>query len=248
VESVAAEVNRVVDLVFEHIRHRPSFSLAVVTASPRHAARVGEAIRLQMVNFPWAADFFAPGRESFRWCPWTGRRPGRDDVIFSLGFGRTPHGRAVHSFGPLSPRTAPEVRAGDDRARRRLHVLTCFQPTDLDPERLSAGAATSTSSCSANWRLRTGGNPGVEQHDPLVADLVERLRAACAVGARPLRRRHRPTAGGWRRCPGRRRSGPATSAPRARSRSTRSATSGSVLLEAGVSSGAELPSSLRSSS
>jgi hypothetical protein len=173
-------VNRVVDLVFEHIRHRPSFSLAVVTASPRHAARVGEAIRLQMVNFPWAADFFAPGRESFRVVP-VDRAAGlvRDDVIFSLGFGRTPHGRAVHSFGPLS---APDGRRkfvlAMTRARRRLHVLTCFQPTDLDPERLSAGAADFyellLSELGGSAPVET---PASSNTDPLVADLVERLRA-----------------------------------------------------------------------
>src|SRR4029453_17803609 len=58
VESVAAEVNRVVDLVFEHARLRPSTSLAVVTASLRLAARIGEAIRLQLPNYPLLSGFF----------------------------------------------------------------------------------------------------------------------------------------------------------------------------------------------
>ena len=56
VESVVAEVNRVVQLVFEHARLRPRTSLAVVTASLRHAARIGESIRLQLPNHP------GPGR------------------------------------------------------------------------------------------------------------------------------------------------------------------------------------------
>ncbi|MBG6216469.1 hypothetical protein IWX75_000913 [Arthrobacter sp. CAN_A6] len=182
VESVAVEVNRAVDLVFEHIRQRPDSTLAVVTASTRHAARVGEAIRLQMADYPWAAGFFAPGRESFRVVP-VDRAAGlvRDDIIFSLGFGRTPHGRALHGFGPLS---APDGRQhfvmAMTRARRRLHVLTCFQPSDLDPTRLAAGALD-----FFELLQRELGEPAEQRTspsspsnaDPLVADLVDRLRS-----------------------------------------------------------------------
>ncbi|WP_418910603.1 AAA family ATPase [Arthrobacter koreensis] len=186
VESVSAEVNRVVDLVFEHVRRRPSQSLAVITASPRHAVRVAEAIRVQMANFPWAADFFAPGAESFRVVP-ADRAAGlvRDAVIFSLGFGRTPHGRALHNFGLLSePGGRGRFVNAMTRARHRLHVLTCFQPSDLDESRLGHGArdfyqllvreldggpAQPTSE-------RPAGN-SIMADDPLVADLVGRLRS-----------------------------------------------------------------------
>ena len=190
VESVAAEVNRVVDLVFEHIRRRPHQSLAVVTASPRHAVRVAEAIRVQMANFPWAADFFTPGAESFRVVP-VDRAVGlvRDCVIFSLGFGRTPHGRALHNFGALS---APDGRrkfvTAMTRARSKLHVLTCFQPSDLDKSRLGNGALDFYELISRELRPGAGRIPspdeypaeradgGIMEEDPLVADLVTRLR------------------------------------------------------------------------
>jgi hypothetical protein len=180
VESVAVEVNRVVELVFEHIRRRPHVSLAVVTASARHAARVGEAIRLQMTEFPWASDFFTPGREAFRVVP-VERAGGlvRDDIIFSLGYGRTPHGRALHSFGPLSgPNGRRNFVMAMTRARRLQHVLTCFQPSDLDPDRLTTGALDffellqrEMGSGTGSPRTLSGSN-----EDPLVADLVDRLR------------------------------------------------------------------------
>ncbi|WP_082565831.1 DUF4011 domain-containing protein [Arthrobacter sp. Soil782] len=187
VESVAAEVNRVVDLVFEHIRKRPSYSLAVVTASARHAQRVGEAVRLTMADAPWAADFFLPGNESFRVVP-IDRAAGltRDAVIFSLGFGRTPHGRALHNFGPLSaPGGRGRFVSAMTRARYRLHVLTCFRPEDLDPERLGHGALD-----FYELLRRELGEEAVQSsevptdaanEDPLVADLVERLRQRGAV-------------------------------------------------------------------
>ncbi|TKV29583.1 DUF4011 domain-containing protein [Arthrobacter sp. NamB2] len=180
VESVDVEVNRVVELVFDHIRRRPSFSLAVVTASARHAARVGEAIRLQMAEFPWAADFFTPRREAFRVVP-VQRAGGlvRDDIIFSLGYGRTPHGRALHSFGPLSGSDGRQnFVMAMTRARRLQHVLTCFEPSDLDPDRLTTGALDffellqrELGGDAGHNAVRSGGN-----EDPLVADLVDRLR------------------------------------------------------------------------
>ncbi|MFZ3452552.1 DUF4011 domain-containing protein [Arthrobacter sp. 7Tela_A1] len=186
VESVSAEVNRVVDLVFEHVRRRPSQSLAVITASPRHAARVGEAIRVQMANFPWASDFFAPGAESFRVVT-ADRAAGlvRDAVIFSLGFGRTPHGRALHNFGLLSePGGRGRFVNAMTRARQRLHVLTCFQPSDLDESRLGHGALDFyrliqrelDAAPAAATPPRPAGN-SIMSDDPLVADLVGRLRS-----------------------------------------------------------------------
>ncbi|MBE4719308.1 AAA family ATPase [Pseudarthrobacter sp. AB1] len=188
VESVVAEVNRVVQLVFEHARTRPRTSLAVVTASLRHAARIGESIRLQLPNHPGLASFFSAGPESFRVVDLE-RAQGlvRDHVIFSPGFGRTPHGRALHNFGPLSAEGGREKFAlAMTRARRSLHVLTCFQPEDLDHTRLSYGAVDFYELLNREIAGKTDlGTPASraaasEQAlgaDPLVADLGDRLRA-----------------------------------------------------------------------
>jgi hypothetical protein len=182
VESVAAEVNRVVDLVFEHIRRRPGSSLAVVTASARHAARVAEAVRLQLADNPWASGFFKSAREPFRVVP-VDRAAGtvRDSIIFSLGFGRTPHGRALHNFGMLSQ---PGGRAwfvtAMTRARHQLHILTCFRPEDLNPERLDHGAqdfhALLEREIGAGQAAVDTAVAGAQSTDALVADLVSRLR------------------------------------------------------------------------
>jgi hypothetical protein len=188
VESVVAEVNRVVQLVFEHARLRSRTSLAVVTASLRHAARIGEAIRLQLPNHPTLAGFFGGGTESFRVVDLE-RAQGlvRDHIIFSPGFGRTPHGRALHNFGPLSAEGGREKFAlAMTRARRSIHVLTCFQPEDLDYTRLSHGAVELYELLNREIAGKTDlGTPASraaasEQAlgaDPLVADLGDRLRA-----------------------------------------------------------------------
>jgi hypothetical protein len=188
VESVVAEVNRVVQLVFEHARQRPRTSLAVVTASLRHAARIGESIRLQLPNHPGLAGFFSAGPESFRVVDLE-RAQGlvRDHVIFSPGFGRTPHGRALHNFGPLSAEGGREKFAlAMSRARRSLHVLTCFRPEDLDHTRLAHGAVDLYElldrEISGNTNLGTPASRAAASEqalgaDPLVADLGDRLRA-----------------------------------------------------------------------
>ena len=177
-----------VDLVFEHARLHPRSSLAVITASERHAARVAQAIRMQMPNHPLLADFFAAGPESFRVVD-VDRAAGlvRDRVIFSLGYGRTPHGRALHSFGPLSePDGRAKFALAMTRAREHLHVITCFRPEDLDQDRLSYGARDfyelldrelAGNSLLGSTASRAAASEQALGEDPLVADLAERLRA-----------------------------------------------------------------------
>jgi hypothetical protein len=188
VESVVAEVNRVVDMVFEHARVRPRESLAVITASDRHAVRVAQAIRLQMANHPLLAHFFESGPESFRVVT-VDRAAGmvRDRVIFSLGYGRTPHGRALHGFGPLSePDGRAKFALAMTRARHNIHIITCFRPEDLDEQRLSHGAVDFFElldrELAGNSLLGTAASRAQDSErqtgeDPLVADLADRLRA-----------------------------------------------------------------------
>lgn len=176
VESTVAEVNRAMDLVFEHIRHRPEHSLAVITATALHARRVAEAIRLNLPNKPWAASFFTRDGEPFVVAPMS-RAQGvvRDHIVFTLGYGRTPHGRVVHHFGPFSEAGGRELYAtAMTRARRHLHVLTCVHPDDLDPDRLGNGASDFYGLLEA-YLKDTGHTPSPRPRDPLVADLSERL-------------------------------------------------------------------------
>jgi hypothetical protein len=111
----------------------------------------------------------------------------RDHVIFSPGFGRTPHGRALHNFGPLSAEGGREKFAlAMTRARRSIHVLTCFRPEDLDHTRLTHGAVDLYSlldrEIAGNTDLGTPASRAAASEqalgaDPLVADLGDRLRA-----------------------------------------------------------------------
>ncbi len=197
VESPTAEVNRVVDLVFEHIRAHRNRSLAVVTGSEWHAKRVADAIRLHLANHQWAAPFFEHGAagvpggsgsgaagtgtgERFVVAP-VERAHGvvRDDVIFSVGYGRSVKGEPAHELGELSgPRGREYFAQAVTRARGRLTVVSSIGPEDLDRSRLGQGAVL----VHDLLQLGAGGlesNPSssAELTDPLVLDLVDRIRA-----------------------------------------------------------------------
>ncbi|WP_300342143.1 DUF4011 domain-containing protein [Nesterenkonia sp.] len=196
VESPTAEVNRVVDLVFEHVRSHRNRSLAVITGSEWHAKRVADAIRVHLANHPWAVPFFEHGAagvpggsgagaagvgtgERFVVAP-VERAHGvvRDDVIFSLGFGTSVKGEAAHEMGELSgPRGTEYFAQAVTRARGRLTLVSSVQAADLDPARLQSGALL----VRDLLRLAAGesSNPSAspEVTDPLVLDLVDRIRA-----------------------------------------------------------------------
>lgn len=190
VESTVAEVRLVADLVFSHIRRRPHMSLAVIASNQRHATRIAEAIQVQLPNYPWAKDFFARGRERFQVS--TIERSTaivRDAVIFALGYGRTPHGRAVHDFGALSrPGGDQLVAAGLTRARELLTIVTAVKPEDLDLDRLTGGASRLMEVVErAMLPDAAGGEDEGPHEDPLVADLRNRLVSRGAI----VRQRYR---------------------------------------------------------
>ncbi|HEY0118247.1 MAG TPA: hypothetical protein VGC04_05670, partial [Cellulomonas sp.] len=139
VDSTREEVDRVAELVVEHALTHPGESLAVVTATARHADAVRDQVLGEARANPALAELFDEGRVDpfvvVDLASVAGLR--RDAVILSLGLGRTPHRRVLHSFGPVS---AP---AGDamlldalGSAQHRLTVVACFGASDVDPARL----------------------------------------------------------------------------------------------------------------
>ncbi|WP_149202369.1 hypothetical protein [Actinotalea subterranea] len=187
VEGTRAEVEHVVELVVEHALTRPEESLAVVTASPVHAERVREAVMAEVRDNPALEAYFRPEQAEPFVVVEVGATQGlsREAVVFSLGFGRTPHGRVLHRFGRLSE------TGGDGRllealgaTRRRLTIVSCFGPEDLDPERLRAPGAVLLSALLDLAARRTDAADGLDRTAPtargpepdrLVLDLAERL-------------------------------------------------------------------------
>ncbi|WP_456821049.1 hypothetical protein [Cellulomonas sp. URHB0016] len=139
VASTRAEVEHVVELVLNHAVLRPEESLAVVTPSPAHAEAVREAVLSEVRGNPAVAAFFDSGRsEPFAVTDLAGVSGlRREAIILSLGFGRTPHRRVLHTFGPINEPGGDALLLDTlGASRHRLVVVACFGADDLDPERM----------------------------------------------------------------------------------------------------------------
>ncbi|MBW4033591.1 MAG: AAA family ATPase [Acidobacteria bacterium] len=177
VESVDAEVDRVVELVIEHARTRPQESLMVVTASQKHSVRVLQAVLTAMATRPELSEFvLGDGSEPFTVLPIERAvAQSRDRVIFSIGYGRTPHGRVLADFGSLGhPGGERLLAVAMTRARRNLVIVTCFRPSDVDDGRLKHGAVA-LAEILDEVAARRAEPPLPDDSDPMLVDLSRRL-------------------------------------------------------------------------
>ena len=177
VESPDAEVERVVELVLQHAASRPDESLMVITASAQHAVRVEQAILTAIAGQPELTDFIIGDRAE----PFTvitieqAAAQSRDRVIFSIGFGRTPHGRVLSNFGALGEPGGERLLAvAMTRARRSMVLVTCFQPTDIDDGRMQHGAIA-LAEILQEIGAREAAEPSLDDSDPMLVDLARRL-------------------------------------------------------------------------
>jgi len=142
--SVTAEVQRVVELIFEHARTRPHESLGVIALGIKHAERIDAALRAALVAYGDLEGFFSEdGAEPF-FVKNLERVQGdeRDAIILSIGYGKHPDGRMRYQWGPLL-RDGGERRlnVAATRAKHRLTLVSSFSSHDVDPDRLTKAGA-----------------------------------------------------------------------------------------------------------
>lgn len=179
VESVDAEVDRVVQLVVDHATARPKESLMVVTASAKHAVRVQQAVLAAISKSPQLNEFVLSDRpEPFAvFTLEQAVAQSRDRVIFSIGFGRTPHGRVLSDFGKLGEPGGERLLAvAMTRARRSMAIVTCFQPEDIEEGRMNHGTLA-LAEILADVQARVAAEPIPDDSDPMLVDLARRLEA-----------------------------------------------------------------------
>ena len=180
VESVPAEVDRVVDLVIDHALAHPEQSLGVVALNARHAEQIRRATTAAVVGSPALEEFFAGGiAEPFVVVDLSEARSlRRDHVILSVGYAKTPHGRTIHSFGAVSePSGMVSLVEALCASRGTTQVVSCLAPQDIDPERLHAPGAQLLYQLlvRAAGLAQDDAQGSQEYPDPLLVDLAERL-------------------------------------------------------------------------
>ena len=179
VESPAAEVERVVDLVLDHATKKPHETLMVITASEKHAVDVMQAVLDLASTQPELLDFVTSDRPE----PFTvmtieqAVAQSRDRVIFSIGYGRTPHGRVLSDFGALGEPGGERLLAvAMTRARRSMIIVSSFEPSDLDDGRMQHGAVALAEILS-EVGARQAEVPVPDDSEPMLVDLAQRLQA-----------------------------------------------------------------------
>lgn len=177
VESVDAEVARVVELVLEHAENHPRESLMVITASAKHVVRVQQAVLTAVASRPELNDFILSDRAE----PFTvttidqAVAESRDRVIFSVGYGRTPHGRVLSDFGALGhPGGERLLAVAMTRARRSMVLVTSFESSDIDESRMNYGAVA-LADILTDAASRTPDDRQGDARDPMLVDLARRL-------------------------------------------------------------------------
>ena len=177
VESTDAEVDRVVQLVLEHASDRAAESLMVITASERHAVRVYQAVLQAFAKFPQYRDFLLDERaEPFAVLTLEqATAQSRDRVIFSIGYGRTPHGRVLSNFGSLGrPGGERLLAVAITRARRTMTIVSCFKPEDLDTNRIKHGVVE-LAELLAFEHPEPAAPVLPAERDPMIGELADRL-------------------------------------------------------------------------
>lgn len=176
-ESLDGEVARVVELVTHHAKWHPQDSLLVASASALHAERIRVAVQAAIAHSADLATFFeGHGRERFEvssMADLTHRIA--DRVIFSIGFGLTPHGAVLSNFGQLQDEDGRRYLANLlVSSRREITIVSCFDASAMPADQLKNGALL------LRDLLLSAQNPTAEQgefdRDPMLADLAIRLQ------------------------------------------------------------------------
>ncbi len=133
-DSAAREVQRVVDLILDHARHRPDESLGVIAMGITHADRIEMALDRARQAHPDLDEFFSAERDDRFFVKNLERVQGdeRDAIILSVGYGKDATGRLSYRFGPLLMQGGERrLNVAITRARRRITLVSSFSHADV---------------------------------------------------------------------------------------------------------------------
>ena len=137
------EVEKVVELVLEHVRETPAETLGVIAFGQHHADSVEDALmrRLREVNDSSLDKFFAETNEERFFVKNIERVQGdeRDVIILSVGYHKDANGNLPFRFGPILQEGGERrLNVAVTRARSRVILVSSFSHRDMDPAKVKA--------------------------------------------------------------------------------------------------------------
>ena len=137
----AIEAEKVVDLIFEHIRQFPNRSLGVIAFGEVQQLAIDTVLRRRRMENQQYESFFDEDRQEAFFIKSLENVQGdeRDTIIFSIGYAKDASGVMRMNFGPLS-KTGGERRlnVAITRAKYNVKLVGSILPTDINTERVSA--------------------------------------------------------------------------------------------------------------
>ena len=135
------EAEKVVDLIFAHIRQFPNRSLGVIAFGEVQQLAIDTVLRRRRMENQQYESFFAEDRQEAFFIKSLENVQGdeRDTIIFSIGYAKDASGVMRMNFGPLS-KTGGERRlnVAITRAKYNVKLVGSILPTDINIDRVSA--------------------------------------------------------------------------------------------------------------
>jgi len=131
------EVERVVELMLDHARQRPTETLGVIAMGIEHANRIDALLeqRIREEADPELEQFFGGDHEERPFVKNLERVQGdeRDAILISVGYGKDANGRLAMRFGPINQEGGHRrLNVAVTRARRRVTVISSFGADEVD--------------------------------------------------------------------------------------------------------------------
>lgn len=186
--SPEAEVNRVVDLVREHVTSYPGESIGIIAFGVKHEARIERALDQAMqADSAFERALNTQGEESW-FIKAIERVQGdeRDAIILTVGYGKSLDGKLRYFWGPLL-RDGGERRlnVAISRAKKRMTLVTSFSRDDVPADgHSSAGFRLMYNFLrfmSSGGTELTGGPSGVHALNAFELDVKRQLEEAGLV-------------------------------------------------------------------
>lgn len=129
------EANKVVDLVFDHIKNNPHRSLGVVAFSISQQSAIEAAIQERREKDDKYADFFDSNKPErfFVKNLETVQGDERDTIIFSVAYAKDKDGKFLHNFGPLNKKGGERrLNVAVTRAKYNVKLVSSIKSYDID--------------------------------------------------------------------------------------------------------------------